>query len=86
MVLGSTFLRAWHTQYTYDPATQLAQIGFAVPAASTTPSTQALQPIATAGRKMLGPQEQESAPRPVQPRIFPARIPSAAARGLPSRA
>jgi hypothetical protein len=55
VVLGVPFLRAWHSQYSYDPATQKAHIGLATPVATasgTTPANSAGSVLSFAGRKL----------------------------------
>ena len=37
VVLGVPFLRAWHSQYSYDPSTQKARIGLAAPVSTSVP-------------------------------------------------
>ena len=84
IVLGVPFLRAWHTQYSYDPASQVARIGLATPTAVPSPSSTAVQTssAAFAGRRLRSqastePQEPES-----QTQVFEASIPSAKDRGI----
>jgi len=54
VVLGVPFLRAWHSQYSYDPTTQKAKIGLAAPVstAGTPASNGAGTVLSFAGRKL----------------------------------
>ena len=84
IVLGVPFLRAWHTQYSYDPTTQAAKVGIAAPATVSSPSASSSQSssIAFAGRKLAGQSAGHVKGDKTGGAVFGASIPSARQRGL----
>ena len=84
VVLGVPFLRAWHTQYSYDPASQVARIGLATPTAVPKLSSAAVQSSSTAfaGRRLMSQASAQPQTSEPQSQVFGASIPSAKDRGI----
>lgn len=54
IVIGTPFLRAWHSQFIYDPVANKAQIGFSNPINTANVFTAAANnPLAAGGRRLL---------------------------------
>lgn len=83
IVLGVPFLRAWHSQFVYDPVTKSAKVGLAQAAPASTVGLQQSPPVSVAGRKLAGQEIPATAEdSSAEPALFKASIPSAKQRGL----
>lgn len=83
VVLGVPFLRAWHSQYSFDPTTGVARVGLASPVPTAPTMGKQAAPVAFAGRKLAGEVPAAANKKPAQqPLLFQASIPSARQRGL----
>lgn len=85
LVLGVPFLRAWHSQFSYNPTTKEAVVGLAVPTATVSnPAETTLGgSVAFAGRKLKESSPDAGAMGTSSSSVFAALIPTPQQRGLP---